>query len=356
MANTVFKHKSNTTSGVVPTAGQVNVAEIAINTGDGKVFTKAANGTVIQIAVRPSGDTMTGPLILSPSTTAGAGINIGDGVAPTSPANGDLWIAGASFLYRSNGATRTVMPTSGGTFSGRVTFLTSTTSLSSINIPHGAVPTTPNDGDIWTTTSGVFARVNGATVQLDSASSGVAGSNTQVQFNDSGAANGSAGFVFDKTTNTVTVGNSTVNAVVNSTFIRVANSTSNTTLSVPSASDWAGNKFLHANGTWATPTATASPAGSNTQLQFNDSGATGADANLLWYKDTAVLSVGNSTVNATMNSTSFKVSNSTSSIAVTVPSAADVAVGNEYLNANGQWSTVITRGQVNMMIQGGWVQ
>jgi hypothetical protein len=31
-------------------------------------------------------------------------------------------------------------------------------------LPHGAAPTSPVDGDVWTTTAGVYARINGATV------------------------------------------------------------------------------------------------------------------------------------------------------------------------------------------------
>ena len=41
-----------------------------------------------------------------------------------------------------------------------------------------------------------------------------AGSNTQIQFNDSGASNASAAFVFNKTTNTVTVSNSIVTGTI----------------------------------------------------------------------------------------------------------------------------------------------
>lgn len=40
----------------------------------------------------------------------------------------------------------------------------STTGVSSLNIPHGTAPASPVDGAIWTTTAGVFARINGATV------------------------------------------------------------------------------------------------------------------------------------------------------------------------------------------------
>jgi hypothetical protein len=33
-----------------------------------------------------------------------------------------------------------------------------------LRIPHGSAPTSPVDGDMWTTTSGLFVRVNGVTV------------------------------------------------------------------------------------------------------------------------------------------------------------------------------------------------
>lgn len=43
------------------------------------------------------------------------------------------------------------------------TFATSTTSIPSINIPPGVAPSAPTNGDIWATSTGVFARVNGVT-------------------------------------------------------------------------------------------------------------------------------------------------------------------------------------------------
>jgi hypothetical protein len=33
-----------------------------------------------------------------------------------------------------------------------------------LNVPHGAAPTSPNNGDVWTTTAGMYARINGSTV------------------------------------------------------------------------------------------------------------------------------------------------------------------------------------------------
>lgn len=40
----------------------------------------------------------------------------------------------------------------------------STTAAASARLPHGAAPTSPVDGDMWTTTAGLYVRINGATV------------------------------------------------------------------------------------------------------------------------------------------------------------------------------------------------
>lgn len=52
-----------------------------------------------------SGCTFTGPLLTAPSTTLGAGINIGQGVAPTTPNNGDMWMTASGLFVRFNGST-----------------------------------------------------------------------------------------------------------------------------------------------------------------------------------------------------------------------------------------------------------
>lgn len=52
-----------------------------------------------------TGGTMTGPLITTASTTTSAGFNLPPGAAPTSPNNGDFWSTSAGFFGRVNGAT-----------------------------------------------------------------------------------------------------------------------------------------------------------------------------------------------------------------------------------------------------------
>lgn len=50
------------------------------------------------------------------------------------------------------------------TFVGTAILPAATTSLSPLRIPHGTAHSTPTNGDIWTTTGGVYQRINGATL------------------------------------------------------------------------------------------------------------------------------------------------------------------------------------------------
>lgn len=50
---------------------------------------------------------------------------------------------------------------------GKLTTLTPTTAAASLRLPHGTAPTSPVDGDMWTTSAGgLFVRVNGVTKQV----------------------------------------------------------------------------------------------------------------------------------------------------------------------------------------------
>lgn len=50
------------------------------------------------------------------------------------------------------------------TFTGKINTFASGTSRAAINLPHGTAPTSPVDGDMWTTTAGLYVRINGSTV------------------------------------------------------------------------------------------------------------------------------------------------------------------------------------------------
>jgi hypothetical protein len=57
-----------------------------------------------------------------------------------------------------------VYPTYASIAGGKFLLATSVAGYASMNLPHGVAPTSPANGDLWTTTSGLYARINGSTV------------------------------------------------------------------------------------------------------------------------------------------------------------------------------------------------
>lgn len=70
--------------------------------------------------------------------------------------------------YSANYTTRTLIDKgyvlNAKTFLGKQTFIASGSAAASITLPHGTAPTSPINGDMWTTTAGLFVRINGVTV------------------------------------------------------------------------------------------------------------------------------------------------------------------------------------------------
>lgn len=71
------------------------------------------------------------------------------------------------------------------------------------------------------------------------------------------------------------------------------------------------SNFLRADGTWAVPAGGGggTPAGSNTQIQYNNSGAFGASNKLTWNESTRVLNVGDGSADSAIEIYSRNVSN-----------------------------------------------
>jgi hypothetical protein len=84
-------------------------------------------------------------------------------------------------LYTTGGATPLnlnggALSAAAGTFTGLVSTPASTTGSAGVRLPHGTAPTSPVNGDVWTTTAGMYAQVNGVTVgPFGSGGSGVYG-------------------------------------------------------------------------------------------------------------------------------------------------------------------------------------
>lgn len=175
------------------------------------LFSSDVTGALGFVPVNRGGDAMTGKLVMEQSTTAAAGINLPEGVAPTTPLNGDMWTTTTGVFARIEGTTvqlgavsapgvtsfntRTGVVTlsitdvttalgytpinkAGDTFTGKVTFPSSTTTRSGVNLGQGVAPTSPGNGDLWATSSSVFARVGGSTIDLGSGGGGSFDQNT----------------------------------------------------------------------------------------------------------------------------------------------------------------------------------
>ena len=140
----------------------------------------------------------------------------------------------------------------------------------------------------------------------------------------------------------LTVGNSSVNAVVNSTAFIIANSTVTYPFISPSAAQYAANTFfLNANGQWAQ----VGSYGSNTQVQFNDSGSFAGSTGFTFNKTTNTLSVGTTTINSTVvNATSYIIDTSvianTSGVYTTgTVNAASLTTSGVTTNTSGVYTT-----------------
>lgn len=145
---------------------------------------------------------------------------------PASLANGELaWSSNGNVLYI--GANGTIEAISGsrspGTLTANQALVANSTSGIDKVIVANLVPTSIYaNGSVGT--AGQTLLSNGSSVYWGT---GTSGSNTQIQFNDSGVANGSAGFTFNKTSNNLTVGNTVIAQSAN----LLANITSSNTTS-----------------------------------------------------------------------------------------------------------------------------
>lgn len=70
----------------------------------------------------------------------------------------------ACFSAKQDGLGYIPLNTAGGTMTGRLTTAASTSAGANFVLPHGTAPSSPNNGDVWTTSAGFYARINGVTI------------------------------------------------------------------------------------------------------------------------------------------------------------------------------------------------
>jgi hypothetical protein len=153
-------------------------------------------------------------------------------------------------------------------------------------------------------TVGSRLTITGDVLSADVQTTAPAGSNTYVQFNDSAVMGGTSGLTFDKATSKLTCGGeiaSTLNITCGRTFVTAAGTASASSMywaaGVGQTVSTAGDMYADANGIyyrttagWNNLTYFTPPAGSNTQVQFNDGGAFAGNSALTFTKASGLLS------------------------------------------------------------------
>ncbi|CAK7258661.1 MULTISPECIES: hypothetical protein [unclassified Shinella] len=104
--------------------------------------------------VNRAGDTMSGPLITTASTAAGAGFAISVGVAPNNPQDGDIWFTSTGIFARVNGTT--IGPISTGTVIGPSSSVVDNIAVFSTTNGRGIADSGLAVDDVMTITTGVY--------------------------------------------------------------------------------------------------------------------------------------------------------------------------------------------------------
>ena len=358
MANTRFQAKRTTTTGLLPNTtnsgnlSYIAAGEFAVNLTDQKVL--SSNGTLtFEVGANLSALAI-GTAFIANSVQ----ITIGTGVGLS--ANGGVGSAGQ--VLTSNGATGSPYWSTSGTAATMNTYtftvtanttaftglddnsrtLIYTSGLESVFINGSrqiaGVDYNTTNSTVITLTSNA---INGEVVQITTLNASVTsggggsgtpgGANTQVQFNDSGAFSGSAGFTFDKNTNNVTIANS---LIMNTQSISVTSGSNTLTINPVNMFTGAGNSFsIAANNNNITSIFIA--ANGNVGIQNNNPGAVlsiGSNTMVLgsssktsngyaWLPNGILMQWGTVASNTTAGDVSFSVSFPTAIIGVTATPA-----------------------------------
>lgn len=147
----------------------------ALSTGYAISITgNAGTATTLATARNINGVSFNGSADISVNTVNSLTFNNGgSGAASGSTFNGS---GAVTISHNTIGA----LALAGGTLTGKLNTAASAASAAGFGLPHGAAPSAPVNGDLWTTTAGLFARVNGTTRTLAFTDSNITGTATNV--------------------------------------------------------------------------------------------------------------------------------------------------------------------------------
>ena len=302
MPNTI-RHKRGTTT---PAAGSLVTGELAINTATGSVFTKTDAGTVVNVAASASASWGSISGTLSSQTDLNSAL-AGKANSAHTHAIADVTNLQTSLDAKANLA--------GATFTGAIVTAVPTASAAFLNLPHGTAPTTPNNGDVFTTTTGLFARINGSTLQYAAINaSSLSFGGTTLSFGTSAAAstiNVASGATTTGVTKTLNLATGALAGATTAVNIGSSAGTSTITLNgtvnapglVNGVKAWVNFNGV-ASGTWAGGTSTVTRAAASTTATVTTTTAHGlVVGNVVWAL--TGVTAGQYTVTAVGSATTF---------------------------------------------------
>jgi hypothetical protein len=125
--------------------------------GSGSSLTLSAGGSE-KIGIAATETTFSTRIALIAGTSSSAAIHFGSNITG--------FYGGASSISATvSSANKLTLSATALTMAVPIVLPAGATGAASLNMPHGAAPTTPVNGDLWTTTAGLFGRINGATQQ-----------------------------------------------------------------------------------------------------------------------------------------------------------------------------------------------
>lgn len=173
-----------TQQGADPAAPSASSAVFYFKTDD-RVYWREDDGDIHKLAHSGEAETFLGLTVVSVTATGNvSGQSFRAATLGSSPGNNGLYgnsTTGLTFqassgslydvTFISPGNVDYIMRVPTGTLhievpNGTVIHAASTTARAGARLPHGTAPTSPIDGDEWTTTAGKFIRINGVTKQF----------------------------------------------------------------------------------------------------------------------------------------------------------------------------------------------
>lgn len=247
----------NTTHINLDPGSQTVVGNLTMTKADPTVLLNASAGTQTgSLVFRTSGNDR---WRISKNNTAEGGSNAGSDLVINRYNDAGTLLGTAITVTRSSGLTTLASLSVSGssTFTtisatGKITTVASAVGGAGITLPHGTAPSSPVDGDLWTTSSGAYFRINGVTIPV-ALYSGMTYDASQITTGILATARGGTGV---SNTGTLTLsGNTTIGSSTHTVAFATSANTSITlpttgTLATLAGSETLTNKTMSTGATW----------------------------------------------------------------------------------------------------------